>query len=239
MGGKLTLNQMRVILLAGAILLLVLAYFLGFQPNMDSASEYQVKTEASEKHIRELEALKSEVKNLEIFTSLYNDDIKDYINSFPVKLTQQKSVYLLYRMMINTEVDVTSITPGTESPFYYKGNILTSDGDKAQAQEDAKKEAMSEITVVDMEHMVGNVASYTIELSGTTKQIYNCLDWITENDEKMSVGDVNIQFDKSTGKLSGTIVVNFYAMLGNGVAYKEPDTSGFAYGVKNVFGAVK
>ena len=61
----------------------------------------------------------------------------------------------------------------------------------------------------------------------------------TENDEKMSVGDVNIQFDKSTGKLSGTIVVNFYAMLGNGVAYKEPDTTGFAYGVNNVFGAVK
>ena len=39
-------------------------------------------------------------------------------------------------MMINTEVDVTSITPGTESPFYYKGNVLTSDGDKAQAQAD-------------------------------------------------------------------------------------------------------
>ena len=93
---------------------------------------------------------------------------------------------------------------------------------------------MSEITVVDMEQMVGSVASYTVELSGTTKQIYNCLDWITENDEKMSVGDVNIQFDKSTGKLSGTIVVNFY-----GVAYKEPDTTGFAYGVNNVFGAVK
>ena len=55
----------------------------------------------------------------------------------------------------------------------------------------------------------------------------------------MSVGDVNIQFDKSTGKLAGTIVVNFYAMLGNGVAYKEPDTTGFAYGVNNVFGAVK
>ena len=121
MGGKLTLTQMRVILLAGAVLLLVLAYFLGFQPNMDSASEYQVKTETAEKHIKELEALKSDVKNLEIFTSLYNDEIKDYINSFPVKMTQQKSVYLLYRMMINTEVDVTSITPGTESPFYYKG----------------------------------------------------------------------------------------------------------------------
>lgn len=76
MGGKLTLTQMRVILLAGAVLLLVLAYFLGFQPNMDSASEYQVKTETAEKHIKELEALKSDVKNLEIFTSLYNDEIK-------------------------------------------------------------------------------------------------------------------------------------------------------------------
>ena len=65
------------------------------------------------------------------------------------------------------------------------------------------------------------------------------LSGITENDEKMSVGDVNIQFDKSTGKLAGTIVVNFYAMLGNGVAYKEPDTTGFTYGVNNVFGATK
>ena len=239
MGKKITLTQMRVILLAGAVLLLVLAYFLGFQPNMDSATEYQVKTEASEKHIAELEALKSDVRNLEIFTSLYNDDIKEYIDSFPVKMTQQKSIYLLYRMMINTEVDVTSITPGSEAPFYYKGNVLTSSGDIAQAQADAQNETMSEITVVDMEQMVGSMASYTITLSGTTKQIYDCLDWITENDEKMSVGDVNIQFDKSTGKLSGTIVVNFYSMLGNGVAYKEPDTTGFDYGVDNVFGALK
>ena len=172
MGNKLTLTQIRVILLAGAVLLLILAYFLGFQPNMDAASEYQVKTETAEKHIAELEALKSDVKNLEIFTSLYNDDIKEYIDSFPVKMTQQKSIYLLYRMMINTEVDVTSITPGTESPFYYKGNVLTSDGDKAQAQADSEKDTMSEITVVDMEQMVGSVASYTVELSGTTKQIY-------------------------------------------------------------------
>ncbi len=239
MGGKLTLTQMRVILLIGAVLLLILTYFLGFQPNMDAAAEYQVKTETSEKHIRELEALKSEVQNLQIFTSLYNDDIKEYINSFPVKMTQQKSVYLLYRMMINTEVDVKSITPGNESPFYYKGTVLVSDGDKTQAQADAADNTMSEITVVDMEQMVGSVASYNLQLSGTTKQIYDCLDWITENEEKMSVGDVNLQFDKSTGLLTGSIVVNFYAMLGNGVAYKEPDTSGFDYGVNNVFGAVK
>lgn len=239
MGGKLTLNQMRVILLSGAILMLVLVYFLGFQPNMDKASEYQVKTESTEKHIKELEALKSDVQNLEIFTSLYSDDIKDYINSFPVKMTQQKSIYLLYRMMINTGVDVSSITPGTESPFYYKGNVLGADGDKSQAQAEMEQEPMSEITVVDMEQMVGSMASYTVQISGTTKQIYDCLDWITENDEKMSVGNVSIQFDKSTGKLNGTIIVNFYAMLGNGVAYKEPDTTGFAYGVNNVFGATK
>ena len=160
MGGKLTLTQMRVILLAGAVLLLVLAYFLGFQPNMDSASEYQVKTETAEKHIKELEALKSDVKNLEIFTSLYNDEIKDYINSFPVKMTQQKSVYLLYRMMINTEVDVTSITPGTESPFYYKGNVLTSDGDKAQAQADSVQTFINLFCCTGQLHRIRSYAYY-------------------------------------------------------------------------------
>lgn len=239
MNGKLTLAQIRVILLLGAVLLIALTYFLVFQANMDQANDYVAKTNKEKERIQYLTGLQVEVNNLDTFTSRFEGQVEEFIQSFPVKLTQQKSVYLIYRLMINSGIDIESITPGNQVPFYYKGQVLGSTGDQEQAQKDAETTQMSEISVVDMEEMIGSTAAYSINVSGNTKQIYKALDWITENKEKLSVGPVNLQFDNSTGKLTGSIGVNFYCMLGNGVPYKEPDTSVFSYGVDNVFGEFK
>lgn len=233
MKGKLTLTQIRVILIIVAVLLIVLTYFLVFQTNMDKASDFDKKTAEANERVTYLESLQPKVTDLEIFTSLYTDEIDEFIQSFPVKLTQQKSAYLIYRLMINTGIDIESITPGQAAPFYYKGQVVQ---DAAPVDENTEEEPMSEITVVDMDQMVGSVATYTINVSGTTKQIYKALDWISESEEKLSIGNVNLAFNKSTGKLTGSIAINFYCMLGNGNPYKEPDISEFSYGVDNVFG---
>ena len=65
----------------------------------------------------------------------------------------------------------------------------------------------------------------------------DALDWISENKEHMSVGPLEFVFDPSTGKLTGTITVNYYSINGNGVAYVEPDISGIVIGQKDVFGS--
>lgn len=228
MKGKLTLAQIRVILILVAVMLIVATYFLVYQTNMDKAADFDKRTADTNERIAYLESLQPKVTDLEVFTSLYTDDIEDFIQSFPVKITQQKSVYLIYRLMINTGIDIESITPGEQQPFYYKGQIT--DGNENE------EETMSEITVVDMDQMIGSTATYTINFSGTTKQVYKALDWITENKEKLSVGDVNLAFDRSSGKLAGSIGIHFYSMLGNGVPYKELDVSEFTFGVDNVFG---
>lgn len=232
MKGKLTLAQIRVILILVAVMLIVLTYFLVYQTNMDKAADFDKRTADTNERIAYLESLQPKVTNLEVFTSLYVDDIGDFIQSFPVKITQQKSVYLIYRLMINTGIDIESITPGEQAPFYFKGEIT----EGTEASDKDQEEPLSEITVVDMDQMIGSNATYTINFSGTTKQVYKALDWITENKEKLSVGDVNLAFDKSSGKLAGSIGVNFYSMLGNGVPYKEVDISEFSLGVDNVFG---
>ena len=45
--------------------------------------------------------------------------------------------------------------------------------------------------------------------------------------------------DNSTGKLSGTILVHFFSLNGNGKAYVEPDISGIILGNEDVFGTFK
>ena len=47
------------------------------------------------------------------------------------------------------------------------------------------------------------------------------------------------RFDNSTGKLSGTILVHFFSLNGNGKAYVEPDISGIILGNEDVFGTFK
>ena len=65
------------------------------------------------------------------------------------------------------------------------------------------------------------------------------MDWISLNKEHMSTTNISLTYDTSTGKLSGTITVNYFAMNGNGVPYKDPDIQGIMIGSKNIFGTVK
>lgn len=241
MNGKLTLAQIRILLILGAVVLLAGTYFLVFQKNMNEAKTYETETQKLTEEITKIESLQPKITDMEIYNSRYEDEMLEYAKSFPVKLTRQKAIYMLYRLQTQSGVEIQSINVGNEFPFYYKGRLLTTTTEQEEARAENEAEPMSELLVMDsMDEMVGSMASYEINVTGTTEQIYKAFDWITENEEKLSIGDVNIAFDSSTGKLNGTIGVNFYCMLGNGVPYKEPDTSSFAIGVDgDIFGTFK
>ena len=240
MKGKLTLAQIRVILLLAAILLIVLTYFLIFQKNMERAADLDSQTNKEQQRISYLTGLQSKADDLDIYTSLYTGQIDPFIQSFPVKLTQQQSVYLIYNMMVESGITVESVVPGNVTPLYYKGQVLDSASAQNQAQVNVdgqkEEETLSEITVVSMDQMIGSKATYTVNMAGETKDIFKALDWIRDNKEKMSVGNVNLQFDSSSGQLKGSIGITFYCMLGNGVPYKDPDMSAFTYGMDKIFG---
>ena len=123
MKGKLTLAQIRVILILVAVMLIVATYFLVYQTNMDKAADFDKRTADTNERIAYLESLQPKVTDLEVFTSLYTDDIEDFIQSFPVKITQQKSVYLIYRLMINTGIDIESIRQENSSRSIIKGRL--------------------------------------------------------------------------------------------------------------------
>lgn len=241
MNGKLTLAQIRILLILGAVVLLAGTYFLVFQKNMNEAKTYETETQKLTEEITKIESLQPKITDMEIYNSRYEDEMLEYAKSFPVKLTRQKAIYMLYRLQTQSGVEIQSINVGNEFPFYYKGRLLTTTTEQEEARAENEAEPMSELLVMDsMDEMVGSMASYEINVTGTSEQIYKAFDWITENEEKLSIGDVNIAFDSSTGKLNGTIGVNFYCMLGNGVPYKEPDTSSFAIGVDgDIFGTFK
>jgi len=58
----------------------------------------------------------------------------------------------------------------------------------------------------------------------------------------MTVWNVNLSYDASTGKLSGNITIAFNELNGNGKPYEEPDVSDISVGIdemNKMFGTAK
>lgn len=245
-----SMNQKRAVLILAGIVILACTFFFLYQPNADKVTELEAETANFQRQINFLSTMQMQVNQMREVTPEYTEEITEFMDKFPSRMTQPKAIYNVYRMMIKTGIRVRSISPGVEQTFFSGGNLSGMGGDSvgtanaagttdpAAAASPGGVEAEPEI-LVPVHEMVGKVTPYELTISGSLKQIEETLDWISENEEHMAVTDVSLTYDSSTGKLSGTMSVNYYAMNGNGVMYEEPDISGIIIGSKNIFGTVK
>lgn len=246
-----TINQKKAILIISGILLLVCTFFFIWQPNSDKILQMEKETAQYESQINFLSTLQVRVNQLKDVAADYQKQTKAFTDTFPSKMTQPKAIYNVYQMMKSTGIRVTAISPGEEQVFLRDGvasGMLADDENAAAASaasdstatapdsEDIEKFPETEVTI---NRMVGKVTSYQLSISGSLKQVNAALDWIADNKEKMSVSDISLTFDSATGKLSGSLNVNYFALNGNGKTFTEPDIHDITIGTKNIFGTVK
>ena len=163
---------------------------------------------------------------------------------YPCKMTQQKAISNIYELSVASGVRLRAISPTAERTFYKDGKFLQLSGEETAEEGEAEGTELSEVEKnpeqkVSVMKMVGKVSCYEVELTGSRKQILEAFDWISGNKEPMSISAINLTFDNSTGKLTGTIAVNFFSLNGNGKPYEEPDISSIVLGNEDVFGTFK
>lgn len=240
----LTIKQKRVILILAGVLILLLSFFLIFQRNMKAVSALQTKNVELSGQVDFLSNLQIRVNEMKQTTEQKQQEIENYAKEYPCKVTQQSVISHLHSMQMASGIQLRVVKPGTEQIFFKDGQILALSAEGGLDTGEAQDTEVSEVeknpeTKVLVNQMVGKVVTYEVEVSGTRKQILNAFDWITENEQRMSLSKISLSFDTSTGKLAGAITVNFYCLNGNGVPYEEPDISGIVLGDKDVFGTFK
>lgn len=243
MKSGMTTKQKRLILILSGVLILILTFFLVFKKNMDNVSKLKTKNVELSGQVDFLSNLQIRINEMKESTEEKQQQIEKYASEYPCKMTQQKVISNLYHMWQDTHMELRSIKPGTEQIFFKDGQFLdlSAEGESTGEAQDTEISAVEKNpeTKVSFNQMVGKVTSYELEVSGTRKQILKAFDWISENPEHMSLSEIALSFDSSTGKLTGTLQVNFYSLNGNGVPYEEPDISGITIGNNDVFGTFK
>ncbi len=234
----------KALLIIAGLLVVALTFFLVYQPNSDEILSLEGETAKAQQEVNRLTALQAQIDSLRPNAEAHEAEMDMYFAEYPSRMTEQKAIYNVYRMMVDTGMRVTALQPSRDMTFMQRGSIVTLDSavmsENTEAATGAAASAeISPETKVPVAEIIGKYATYQMSVVGKKSEIYDALDWISTNSEHMSVGNVALSFDSSTGKLNGTIDVNFYSMNGNGIAYVEPDTSGIVLGSDDIFGTAE
>ncbi len=241
----LTTGQKRLILILGGFFILLGTLFFIFQKNTDKANELKRDTNTKQNEVAYLSELQIRVNEMKETTEKVQKETLKNTQKYPCKMTQQKAISNIYELSVASGVRLRAIRPTAEQTFIRDGKFmqLSEDG-SSEATTESENTELSEVEKnpekrVSVLKMVGKITSYEVELTGSRKQILKAFDWVSGNSEPMSVSAINLTFDKSTGKLTGTLALNFYSLNGNGRTYEEPDISGIILGNEDVFGTFK
>ncbi|MBO6108195.1 MAG: hypothetical protein J6P16_02190 [Eubacterium sp.] len=231
----------KALFVVAGLLVCVLVYFFVYQPNSDEISSIEAQSSKLQQEVNRLSGLQAQIAILEETSDAHEAEMDMYFAEYPSRMTEQKAIYNIYRMMVDTGMRVTTIQPAKDMTFMEHGMIVSMDSavnsENTEAAEGATAAAeTSPETKVPISEIIGKYATYQLAIIGKKSEVYDALDWISNNSEHMSVGPVSLSYDTTTGKLSGTMSVNYYSMNGNGIAYVEPDTSGIALGSEDIFG---
>ncbi len=241
---KMSVGQKKAIIIALGVLILVVCFFLIFQKNQDKADTLDKQTQELQQKVNHLSALQTEVNNMQADAETHRSEITEYTQEYPCTVTQQKCIYNIYKMMVDSDVRVTAIRPSDPQKFFENGEFVSLNGNSGTAQKTNDVVSPSAVEEdpeqqVGVSEMVGKYSTYEIDITGSLKQIMKTVDWIKDNDEHMNLTSLSFMYDETTGKLTGTATVNYFELNGNGTAYEDPNVKGITIGTNSIFGVLK
>ena len=117
----------------------------------------------------------------------------------------------------NAGLEIPSVSFGVDTEIFYSTAVPSTDG-------------------------LG-VSVLSCPLSITYRTTYEgfkeCMDYINQYEERMNVENVTASYDATTGNLTGTMVINLFAMSGTDNQYQKPEVSGITIGTDNIFGTAE
>ncbi|MBO5488839.1 MAG: hypothetical protein J5972_02915 [Eubacterium sp.] len=237
----LSINQKKALLIGAGLLILICCFFFVFQKNQEKTTKLEAETTEMKSEVAYLTELQLKVNDMQLDAEEHKEATATFTKEFPCKVTQQKAIFNVYQMMVDTESRVTGIRPGEPLKFLVAGEVYGVDTEpkSGKADEEPTDVENDPEQEVGIKEMVGKYSKYEVDVNGSLKEIMAMVDWVRDNEEHMSITNLSFSFDSTTGKLMGTATLNYYELNGNGEAYKEPNVKGVTIGTNSVFGVLK
>ncbi len=203
---KITRRDLKVILLLVGILSAFLAYQMYFSKKLDEIEAEQNKQAQLEKEIKELQQKKDQEPKLKADMATWEKEILEKLNEFPVYQKYEDGI--LYLRHLEEEFDI----------YFGKYTIL-------------EASAVQNVTgkVNGKDYATQLLAANTNTTYVTTYEDFKELVDYIYADENVTrvINNVTMTFDRTTGQLSGNLVMDAYAMIGGDRVYEDVEIPGY------------
>ena len=248
-------NKRDVLLLLGLIGILVgvASYFLVYQPNIEAAEALEQENSELQARINDLSSKMANKDSYLEQTEAMNTEMDTILSRFPVDVREEDAVLLainqeLIAPMMISNVGISANTlvvlpDADEEDVEYTYEIDEIEeyeaqegiGDGSQPVGDAVSNGTgTNRPSVLMERNV--TMSYLVSYDGLKRGIKN----ISVQDNRMSINNLTVSYDETTGLLNGTTVVDMYCIPGQAdKEYEEPNFSSVLLGSDNIFGSLE
>lgn len=206
---KISKRDIKLLLYTGGLMTLLLVYFCVFNPIKD-ANE-QVKSEIDTLQ-QELQSRESHAKGMEEYSAQIDEmqgQVDETLSAFPAEVKEEDMILYGNQLEQQTEMKIANIGIGTSNQLYTLGT------DK---------------------YLMDTQVSYTFTAS--YDDLKKIIKTIQTEEEKHNVENVILSFDGNSGKIVGSMSVNFYAVTGESRTYQKPETQNMPHGTANIFGTV-
>ncbi|MBD5513452.1 MAG: hypothetical protein HDR06_02055 [Lachnospiraceae bacterium] len=247
-------SKRDVLLLLGllGILAAVCSYFLVYQPTMEKADALEEENEELNARIADLSSKMNNKDSYVEQTESMNREMETIFMEFPIDVREEDSILLAVNQELIAPMQISSISIGPCEPV-----ILQSDDEEIdhtyeieqieeyETQEGIQDETMAEAADASVS-ATGNMPSvlmsrnvttnYLVSYDGLKRSIKN----ISIQDNRMSIDNLTVSYDESTGLLTGTTSVDMYCIPGQAdKEYVTPNLSSVLLGSDNIFGSIE
>ena len=259
---KLTDTQKMLICVLIDVLLIALVWIFAFTPLGDKCTDAENDITALQSDIDRLQSLADQKETFIERTQILNADTDTIIDKYGAGNTPEKILMFLVDLSKETNMTIPSISFGEEtnvtvlsdgtplSEASYDGsadsttddssdnasddNSASSDtGDAASEGDGAETGSVKASEYYLYDYPV--TFSFNVSYSGLKKAVK----YIEEYGERMTIDDISVAYDDSTGRLTGTMALNMYTMTGTPKTYLAPAIDNMKLGVANLFGSVE
>lgn len=248
-------SKRDVLLLVGflGILAAVCSYFLVYQPTMEKADALEEENEELNARIADLSSKMNNKDSYVAQTENMNREMDAIFMEFPIDVREEDGILLAVNQELIAPMQISSISIGPCEPVILQGDDEEIDHtyeieeiEEYEAQEGIEDEVTAEAADVNNGPATENMAyvlmsrnvtsNYLVSYEGLKRSIKN----ISIQDNRMSIDNLTVSYDESTGLLTGTTSVDMYCIPGQpDKEYVTPNLSSVLLGTDNIFGSIE
>ena len=224
---KISESDKKLLVIFLAVCLLAASYFFVFNKGMTKAQDIEAKNEQKEQKVLQLESKIAREKEIVKETKELKEKEKQIKNKYPVDVTEEKAMSIIRDIEKKMDFRANQIS-------FVKGNSAGGQEqvEAANSSEDNSTEETNTSNTAEGKYMAVTM-SYKASYSGLKR----LNQYVNKNSDRMTIPAISTTFDSETGKLTGTLSLNFYYLPTYGKTYEQPDVAGVSDGVKNIFGS--